>query len=52
VFFYQAETKLRFALEALRHGQRNSVVVRAGLSSFTDYGKGYLKEMKRWISPE
>lgn len=51
VFFKLAETKLRFALSELRSGRRNGVVMRAGLSSFTDYGKGYLKEMKNWISP-
>ena len=52
VFFKLAETKLRFALGELRSGKRNAVVVRAGLSSFSDYGKGYLKEMKNWIAPE
>ena len=51
VFFKLAETKLRFALSELRAGHRNSVVMKAGLSSFSDYGKGYLKEMKNWISP-
>ena len=52
VFFKLAETKLRFALAELRAGHRNRVVMKAGLSSFSDYGKGYLKEMKHWISPE
>jgi hypothetical protein len=52
VFFKLAETKLRFALSEMRAGRRNGVVVRAGLSSFADYGKGYLKEMKNWIAPE
>ena len=52
VFFKIAETKLRFALQEARRGNRNSLVIRTGLSSFADYGKGYLKEMKKWITPE
>jgi glycosyltransferase involved in cell wall biosynthesis len=52
VFFKIAETKLRFALQEVRRGNRNSMVIRTGLASFADYGKGYLKEMKKWIAPE
>jgi glycosyltransferase involved in cell wall biosynthesis len=52
VFFKLAETKLRFALQELRSGNRGPMVIRTGLGSFADYGKGYLKELKKWMSPE
>jgi glycosyltransferase involved in cell wall biosynthesis len=51
VFFKMAETKLRFALNEVRHGNWSTPVIRAGLRSFSDYGKGYLKEFKKLLSP-
>jgi hypothetical protein len=52
VFFKLAETKLRFAWNEARRGNWNSIVVKTGLNSFADYGKGYLKALKNGMDPK